>query len=174
METLRAAAFAQNPQAAFALRDHFLKSISLSPGAVVASYSARGSEINPVPLADALRAAGHTIILPVMAGKKQALLFRRHDAGAALIANAVGIQEPEPEAPIIEPDVVLAPLLAFDRRCSRLGTGGGYYDRTLTDLKRRKAILAVGLGFACQELPEIPIESHDVPLDRIVTELKVF
>ena len=174
METRRAEAKAQNPEAPFALRDHFLKAIALPPGSIVASYSARSNEMDPAPLADALRAAGHRVALPVMAGRGKPLVFRIHNPGVPLIENALGIPEPLPEAPIVEPDILLVPLLAFDRQRHRLGAGGGYYDRTLPDLRRRKTILAIGLGFACQELPEIPSESHDASLDRIVTEIEVF
>ena len=91
-----------------------------------------------------------------------------------LIANALGIYEPDPVSPAMEPEILLVPLLAFDRHYHRLGTGGGYYDRTLLELRRHKFILAVGIGFSCQEVAEIPVKSHDAPLDRIATELQVF
>jgi 5-formyltetrahydrofolate cyclo-ligase len=174
MEIRRASVFAENPQAAVALRDHFKKTAGLASGAIVAGYIARGSEIDPAPLIEMLRAAGHKMALPVMAGKDKPLLFRLHEPGAALVANAVGIPEPSPEEPLAMPDVLLVPLLAFDRLGGRLGTGGGYYDRTIQALRRLKPVRAIGLAFACQELPEIPHESHDAALDSVVTELQVF
>lgn len=174
MEKRRAAAQAKNPGAALALRDNFLKSLRLPPGCIIAAYNARGSEIDPAPLADALRAKRHPIALPVIMGRGEPLAFRLHNPGDPLVTNAFGIGEPGPASPFIEPDVVLVPLLAFDARGHRLGTGAGYYDRTLPDLRRQKPVLAVGLAFADQQGPEIPVESHDIRLDRIVTELEVF
>lgn len=174
METRRAEALVQNPQASFALRDRFLKMIVLPPRSVIASYSARGSEMDPAPLAEALRALGHRIALPVMAGRDRPLVFRIHSPGEPLVPNAQGIREPDMAAAVVTPDVLLVPLLAFDRRGGRLGAGGGYYDRTLEDLRGRKTVLAIGIGFACQELAAIPVAPHDAVLDRIVTEIQNF
>ena len=72
-------------------------------------------------------------------------------------------------APRVEPDVVVMPLLGFDARGTRLGYGGGYYDRTLAGMHKRPRL--VGFAFSGQELPEVPREPHDRPLDMIVTEL---
>lgn len=174
IEVRRASALSQNPHASLALRDCFLKKMALQPGHIIASYSAYGSEINPEPVVEYLRKEGHIIVLPVMMGRYQPLLFRQYDGVTPLIRNAVGIYEPNSEAPLLEPDVILVPLMAFDRHHHRLGTGGGYYDRTLECLRKTRSILTVGLAFSCQELPEIPIESHDIPLDRIATEIEVF
>ena len=93
--------------------------------------------------------------------------------GDKLAAGAMGIMEPVAKAPLVEPDVLLVPLLAFDSRGYRLGYGAGYYDRTLTELRQRKKILAIGIAYAGQEVPEVPIESHDARLDKIATETKV-
>ncbi len=174
MEKIRAEACAKNPDAGLALRDNFLKAVALPPQSVIAGYSARGNEINPAALVAALRAQGHTIALPVMGGATAPLVFRIHKDGDKFAANAFGIREPETTAPLAEPDILLVPLLAFDRRGHRLGYGGGYYDRTLHELRRHRKILAIGVGFACQEVPEVPAATHDVRLDRIVTETQAF
>jgi 5-formyltetrahydrofolate cyclo-ligase len=174
MQDRRAKALAENPQAAFALRDRALLELVLPPHAVVASYRAFGSEIDSTPLAEALRAMGHIIALPVVTGEGKALLFRRYEPGDRLAAGALGMSEPMPAAPAVEPDMLLVPLLAFDRRLHRLGYGGGYYDRTLKELRQRKDIVAMGLAFACQEIPEVPVGSHDIRLDKMATELQVF
>ena len=90
--------------------------------------------------------------------------------GEALVPDALGIPAPDVNSAAVLPDVVFAPLLAFDRKGGRLGQGGGHYDRTLANLRRMKAVFVVGLAFAGQELPEIPMEPHDQRLDAILTE----
>ena len=174
MEARRTEARAQNPQAPLALRDQFLKTIILPPRSVVASYNARGSEMNPAPLAEALRDLGHWTAFPVMIGRDKPLVFRLHGRGEPFVANAIGIGEPPETAAPADPDVLLVPLLAFDRRGGWLGAGGGYYDRTLEDLRNRKKVLAIGIGFAGQELATVPAAPHDAVLDRIVTEIQSF
>ncbi len=174
MKDVRAQAFKKNKNAGIVLRDQFLASISLPADRVIASYHAVGSEIDPAILTDALRAAGHRIALPVMMGKTMPLVFREHKAREGLVLNRWGIEEPGPDASSLIPDVVLVPLLAFDRRYGRLGTGAGYYDRTLVALRAKKPILAIGLAFSDQEVPEVPLEEHDALLDRIATDRGFF
>ena len=174
LQERRAKAAAEQPTAHNLLHDLALKQLALPDSAIVASYSAYNNEMNPAPLAEALRARGHTIALPTITGKDEALLFRRYDVGDRLEATAHGILEPLPTAPTVIPDVLLVPLLGFDRRRHRLGYGGGFYDRTLAALRRQKPILAIGLGFACQELPEVPTGPHEAPLDKIATEIEIF
>jgi 5-formyltetrahydrofolate cyclo-ligase len=70
----------------------------------------------------------------------------------------------------VVPEVLIVPLVAFDRRGYRLGYGGGYYDRTLAELRQAGRVAAVGFAFAAQEVPEVPIGPHDAKLDAIVTE----
>lgn len=137
-------------------------------GGIVALYHPAGSEIDPTPLRT--RVAAGSVCLPVAQSRQGALIFRRHMTGEALVPDALGIPAPDVNAAAVLPDVVFAPLLAFDRRGGRLGQGGGHYDRTLANLRRMKAIFVVGLAFAGQELPEIPMEPHDQRLDAILTE----
>ena len=139
------------------------------PGAqVFGLYHPAGSEMDPTPLRARLPADG--VALPVAQSRDGALVFRRHTPGQALVPDALGIPAPGLEAEPVLPDVVFAPLLAFDRRGGRLGQGGGHYDRTLANLRRMKTVLVVGLAYAGQELPEIPMEPHDQRLDAILTE----
>jgi 5-formyltetrahydrofolate cyclo-ligase len=127
MKTRRAEAARQNPDAAEALRDLFLKSIALPEKSIVSFYIARDSEIDPAPLADALRVEGHVLCLPVVEAHGAKLLFRCYAAGDSLVPQgALGIPEPLAATPRAEPDVLLVPLLAFDRKLHRLGYGGGY------------------------------------------------
>ncbi|MDR3448296.1 MAG: 5-formyltetrahydrofolate cyclo-ligase [Alphaproteobacteria bacterium] len=164
----------ENTSAFKALTDHFRENVSLEPGAVVAGYRAFRGEMDPALLIEALRQARHPIALPVVTQRGQPLIFRLHGADDPLAANAMGILEPLPSAPVVEPDVFLVPLLAFDRAYNRLGYGAGFYDRTLTDLRARKPLLAVGVAFAAQEVAAVPVGPYDAKLDKIVTELNVF
>jgi 5-formyltetrahydrofolate cyclo-ligase len=74
----------------------------------------------------------------------------------------------------IDPDVVIVPMLAFDGRGARLGYGGGFYDRTLSALRFKKKITAIGIAFSEQEVEELPIEKNDQFVDCIVTESNTF
>lgn len=161
-----------NPQAALQLRDIALQHLVFPPQCKVASYHNFGSEISPHPLTDVLRMQGHTILLPVIAHKSSPLLFRVHKQSDILIPGWQGILEPPPSAPLEIPDILFVPLLAFNRHFYRLGYGGGYYDRTLAELRKQKNILAIGMAFASQEKDDIPLNSNDVQLDKIVTEVE--
>ena len=139
------------------------------PGSVVSAYVAMGSEIDPCPLFEHLAREGSRTCLPVIQPLGNPLRFRAWLPGEPLVARTWGILEPGDGAAEVEPDILLVPLLAFDRRGMRLGYGGGYYDRTLERLRALKPIIAIGLAFAAQELPQVPSARHDQPLDRILT-----
>lgn len=138
------------------------------PGVVSAFYPMEG-EIWPLALMAALRKRGHTLALPVMQGKTDPLLFRAWTPGDELIAGVWGIRQPAPSKPVVLPDILLVPLLAFDRRGYRLGYGGGYFDRTLADLRQKKTILAVGLALDELEVDAVPHLDYDERLDWILT-----
>ena len=87
-----------------------------------------------------------------------------------MAAGAFGIPAPPPEAAEVVPEVLLVPLLAFDRAGHRVGWGAGFYDRTLETLRAARAIIAIGVAFAVQEVDFVPHGPHDQPLDWIVTE----
>jgi 5-formyltetrahydrofolate cyclo-ligase len=102
-------------------------------------------------------------------GQGQPLKFREWSPGCAMVEGEFGAWIPA-EGAWIEPEVLIVPLVGFDRRGFRLGYGGGFYDRTLELLRARRPTLAVGFAFAAQELPEVPIEPTDQRLDAILTE----
>jgi 5-formyltetrahydrofolate cyclo-ligase len=164
----------ENEEASWKLTENFLRHIRLEKGAVIGGYSAVREEMDLTDLNEVLRAKGHKITLPVMTGKGKPLIFRVHEKGDRLLANPLGILEPDSTAAGVFPDVLLVPLLAFDRRRNRLGYGGGYYDRTISKLRSHKPVLALGIAYACQEVSEIPMGPNDIPLDNIITELDVF
>ena len=153
-----------------ALRDNFISAISLDKNQIISSYCAFRNEMGPALLVEYLRAAGHRIALPVTGDKGTALTFRLHTADEPLIPNKMGILEPPASAPVVEPDVLLVPLLAFDAERNRLGYGGGFYDRTIAGLRLQKKILAVGIGYSWQQVEKIPVWENDARLDKIVTE----
>jgi len=156
--------------AAVKLRDHFVEKLSLPANHVVASYNARDGEINPALLVTALRAQGHRIVLPVIVGHGLGLIFRSYNEGDVFMTSPMGIAEPLADKEQVDPDILLVPLLAFDRRGYRLGYGGGYYDRTLAGLRHKKTILTIGIAYAYQEVAEVPTGPHDARLDYIITD----
>ena len=139
------------------------------PGAVVSAYSAMGSEIDPRPLLQSLAQSGFRTALPVVTPLGNPLRFRAWSFGEQLLARTWGILEPADDAPEVEPDVLLVPLLAFDRSGVRLGYGGGYYDRTLARLRAMQQVVAIGLAFDEQALPEVPCGPYDQRLDWVLT-----
>jgi 5-formyltetrahydrofolate cyclo-ligase len=159
----------QREEASRSVAAHFLVGVRLAPGDVVAGYWPIREELDCKPILTRLMDSGQPVCLPVVVGDGQPLALRLWRDGEALYPAGLGTLAPEEGAPLVEPDVVLMPLLGFDRSGTRLGYGGGYYDRTLAALGKRP--LLVGLAFAGQALDiVIPREPHDVPLDLVVTE----
>jgi 5-formyltetrahydrofolate cyclo-ligase len=140
------------------------------PGMVAAGYSPIRSEIDPAPLLQALARRGARLALPVIVGRDQPLIFRSWSADTTLVRGQFGILEPSPDAAVLEPDIVLVPLAAFDRAGHRIGYGAGHYDRTFARLRPSKRFIAVGMAFSVQEIPQVPALPHDARLDYIATE----
>jgi len=140
---------------------------------VVAGYFPKGSEMDIRPLLDRLRQLGCSVALPVMVGPERPMEFRLWNVGEDLKAGPFGILEPGPSSPVVRPTVVLAPMLAFDRKGRRLGYGGGYYDRTLESLGGTSHVTVVGIAYAAQEIDHVPHDSHDHPLDYVATETEL-
>lgn len=127
-------------------------------------------EIDLRPLMTELHAEGCTLALPVVQGRGQRLLFRAWRPGDALEAGAFGTVQPLSRCEVVEPDALLVPLLACDREGWRLGYGGGFYDRTIEELRRKRPVTAVGVGFDGQFLPEVPHGPDDQRLDWLLTD----
>jgi 5-formyltetrahydrofolate cyclo-ligase len=158
-------------EAAQTVAEHFFNHIDLPSGAVVAAYWRIRDELDCQPILVRLMDSLQPVVLPVVLGPEEALEMRVWEQGAALYPSGFGTLAPAELAPQAEPDVVLMPLLGFDHMGTRLGYGGGYYDRTLAQLSKKPRL--IGLAFAAQELESIPRESHDIPLDVVVTETGV-
>jgi 5-formyltetrahydrofolate cyclo-ligase len=144
--------------------------VEVTPGIVVSGFSPLKSEISPLPLLRRLADAGASLALPVVAGRGQPLIMRAWSFGAPLISGVWGIREPPADAPELFPDILIVPLLAFDRRGHRIGYGAGYYDMTISDLRAMKPVLAIGLAFAAQEIAAVPTTPRDARLDLVLTE----
>ena len=140
--------------------------LPLTPGMIVGGYHALASEADPALLLQALAERGHPIAFPRVIAKGSRLAFHRVPDGGALLTGAWGIQEPASHFPLVEPDLLLVPLLAFDDHGHRLGYGGGFYDRTIAAL----GVPAFGVAFAQQQMASLPVEAHDMALAGILTE----
>jgi 5-formyltetrahydrofolate cyclo-ligase len=171
----RKAAFARR-KAAFAAghpaQAAFLSSVLAGyRGVPVSSYMAMRSEIDPTPAMEEASAHG-PVGVPVIIGKDQPLQFRRWEPGVAMVDGGFGAMIPS-KGDWMRPEIVIVPLVAFDRAGGRLGYGGGFYDRTLQLLRAEGPILAIGFAWAAQEDQDLPLEATDQPLDLIVTEAGV-
>ena len=186
---------------------------------MLAGYYPKESEIDPLPLMGMLCNLGCKSCLPITPHEHKALSFHSWRIGDALVAGRYKTQQPQPSATRVIPQLVLVPLLAFDKQCYRLGYGGGFYDRTFAQLRPPKpqqhqpyhssyshhqprfhtplspfgrpppsgyqqpfsppakpsgrtqaSVVAVGVAFAGQEIGQVPVEHHDLPLDAVVCE----
>jgi 5-formyltetrahydrofolate cyclo-ligase len=147
--------------------------LAVTPGTIVSGFMPLKSEINPLPLMRKLAGQGARLALPVVVGRGKPLVMREWVFGEPLVAGVWGIREPKPEAAVVDPDILLVPLLAFDRAGHRIGYGAGYYDLTLAQLRARKPVIAAGLAFAAQEVATIPATPRDARLDLVLTEREV-
>jgi len=129
------------------------------------------TEIDPRPAMAEATAHG-PVGVPVITAAAQPLKFSRWTPDADMIGGPFGAMIPAVED-FFEPEILIVPLLAFSRKGGRLGYGGGFYDRTLEQLRTKRATLAIGFAFAGQELDDLPLEPTDQPLDMIVTETGV-
>ena len=166
----RQQAAAAAPDAGARLKANLLAAVPSLPAAAVAAFWPMGDEIDVRPLLLHFHAQGHVCALPATGRRGETLRFRRWTPDTELVPAVFGTREPPPEAPPVDPDLLLVPLLAFDAAGWRLGYGAGFYDRTLADLRARKNVLAVGVAYAAQEAPAVPHDGADQRLDWIVTE----
>lgn len=139
----------------------------LEPGKVVSSYVPLGSEADPAMLAWAARQAGCRIALPFVVSRADPLRFLLWDQNAPLVAGPMGLQQCDSACEEVAPDIILTPLVAFDADLNRLGQGAGHYDRAFA---AHPQAWRLGVAWSIQQLPSLPFEPWDMPLDAIVTE----
>ena len=137
---------------------------------IIAAYWPIRTELDPIPLLKSLMAKGMVACLPVTPQEGQPLSFHQWDGQAELEEGPYGTKQPSPSLPQIDPDLILAPLLAFDADCWRLGYGGGFYDRTLAALeaKGHKAHV-IGIAYDEQQVEQVPKGLYDRALSAILT-----
>jgi 5-formyltetrahydrofolate cyclo-ligase len=139
----------------------------LSPGLTVASYVPVRGEADPSPLARAAVEAGCVIALPHVVRRDLPMRFLSWETEAALIAGPFGLHQPAEDAAELEPDIILTPLVGFDRSGNRIGQGAGYYDRAF--VAHPKA-WRVGIALSVQQVDTLKPDPWDVPLHAIATE----
>jgi 5-formyltetrahydrofolate cyclo-ligase len=143
-----------------------LKSI-LKPGRTVAAYFAIGSEANPMPILDYALSVGCKTALPHVTSLSSPMQFLSWSPGEALEQGPFNLLQPCSANLAIVPDIILAPLVAFDRSLSRLGQGAGHYDRALSLLSD---VIVIGIGWSVQETDYLIVDPWDIPMDAVLTE----
>lgn len=172
---LRTALFARRKAAhGDAARDaaanaRLVEMIGAANGLVVSGFRPIRTEIDPTAAMTALHAAGAGLCVPVIEAKGAPLRFREWTPGTAMERGAFGAEIPASGA-WLEPEILIVPLLGWDRAGRRLGYGGGFYDRTLARLRLKGPARAIGFAYAAQELPAIPAGPEDERLDAVATE----
>ena len=141
---------------------------------IVSGFIPYKSEITTVPMLSRLRRDGWQTCLPIVIAAEQPLIFRAWAPGDPLVPGVWDIPIPLDTAAELLPDMLLVPLLAFDRKGFRLGYGGGFYDRTLEKLRELKKVVAIGVAYHAQMVGEVPVGIHDAPLDYVMTEQETF
>ena len=150
--------------------------LPVEPGLVVSGFFPIWSEADIRPLMARLRARGARLCLPVVMDR-ETIVFRELVPGADLVDTGFGTRGPGPDAAVLDPDMLLVPLSAFDASGNRIGYGAGHYDRAIARLREKgRHPRLIGIAFDCQEVAEVPFEAHDVRLEAVLTEsgLKTF
>lgn len=153
-----------------AAAEHGNRHLDFAPGTVISGFLPIRSEIDARPLLDMLRERGARLCLPVVLDRTR-IVFRELLRGGELVDTGFGTSGPGPNAAVLDPDILIMPLAVFDGRGGRIGYGAGHYDRAITRLHENGLQpRLVGLAFSCQETGRVPMESHDVPMEAIITE----
>ena len=134
----------------------------------IGGYFQVNHEVDDLEILREFAKKNYQISLPVIK-KKFDMDFYKWSFNDPLKINKYGIPEPN-SIKLVYPDVILVPLVAFDSNLNRLGYGGGYYDRLIEKLNRRKKILKIGLAFSVQKINNLPVTKYDKKLDYIVTD----
>jgi 5-formyltetrahydrofolate cyclo-ligase len=157
-------------EGSLAMVEHAGDRIDFEPGMVISGFWPIRSEADIRPLLAHLRTRGARLCLPVVLDR-ETIVFRELVMGAEVVKTGFGTTGPGPEAAVLDPDILLVPLSAFDRAGHRIGYGAGHYDRAIDRLKAKgHAPKLIGIAFDCQEVASVPAEPHDVALDAILTE----
>ncbi|MEO1563393.1 MAG: 5-formyltetrahydrofolate cyclo-ligase [Pseudomonadota bacterium] len=149
---------------------HLIKTVAAIPDVKsIAGYMPIRTEVSPLEAMSAWHGQGYEVSVPVIIAESTPLKWAVWTPEGAMEEGAFGARIPK-NAAFTTPDLLVCPLVAFDARGGRLGYGGGFYDRSLAELRRQKTTYAVGFAYSAQELPNVPQEQTDLPLDCVVTE----
>jgi 5-formyltetrahydrofolate cyclo-ligase len=163
-------------EASLRMLGHAGDAIEFAPGQAISGFWPIRSEVDIRPLMARLGARGARLCLPVILDKKT-IVFRERVAGAPTVETGFGTTGPGEDAAVLDPDIMLVPLSAFDKAGHRIGYGAGYYDRAIERLRQKGHMpRLIGIAFDCQEVASVPAEPHDVALDAMLTEsgLRIF
>ncbi len=170
LEKRNALSVAYRQEAAQAIIPHFFNTITLPERSCISGFWPIRSEIDPRPLMREFEAQGMALCVPAILDA-QTIEFRAMSFGDALVETGFGTMGPPADAPVVDPDIMLIPLAAFDRAGNRIGYGAGYYDRAIAALhQKNKYPVLIGVAFDAQRVDHIAHEPHDVALDYILTE----
>jgi len=163
--------------AGHAVRDQLMDLPAFQAAKNIACYLAYAGEVPTQPLIDYIWQQNKTCYLPVLkTTPEKHLTFHAYHQDAQLMPNQYNIDEPvaTAEIAVTDLDLVLVPLVAFDKNCHRLGMGAGFYDRTFALRKQQETPLLIGLAYELQKVPELIPEDWDVAMDFVVTEKRVY
>ena len=142
----------------------------ISDGETVMVYTSKEKEVNTVPLITTLLKRGNPIVVPIIVKEDISLRLSYLRDRAVLVPSTFGVPEPigsEIPADPDDIDMIVLPMLGFDRKGGRIGYGAGYYDRFL---ERNKRLKKIGIAYACQEVEHLPVDENDIRMDYIITE----
>ena len=157
-------------EASLRMADAGAGAIDFAPGTIVSGFLPIRSEADTRPLMSALREKGAKLCLPIVLDR-ETIIFRELLRGAPMVDTGFGTSGPGPDAEVVDPEMLLVPLAAFDPRGHRLGYGAGHYDRAIARLYAAgRQPRLIGIAFDCQEVARVPDEPHDIVIPEILTE----
>jgi 5-formyltetrahydrofolate cyclo-ligase len=149
---------------------HGAQAVDFTAQDVISGFWPIRGEADILPLLEIFRSHGAKLALPAVVSREE-IVFRQFEAGSDLVEGGFGTKAPGADRPAIDPTIMLVPLAAFDGFGHRIGYGAGFYDRVIANLRKKGlSPWLIGIAFDCQEVPSVPAEQHDIPLDYILTE----
>jgi len=151
----------------------FFKNVTITEKSIIAGYWSIKAELDVIPILKELGKRGHISALPHVENIKKPLVFRKWHEDMIMSEGMFNIKEPSLDN-ILDPDIILVPLLAFDDRGYRVGYGAGLYDRTIVSIKENKPVFTIGMAYESQLCDYVPVEETDVSIDMIVTDKNLY
>jgi 5-formyltetrahydrofolate cyclo-ligase len=150
--------------------ESFFFELDIAPNVITSAFLPIKTEVDLSELIYELWSQQRSVCLPFMLDKEN-IEFREYNKTTELVDNGFGTLAPSGASEVVDPDVMLVPLSAFDETGGRIGYGAGFYDRAIAKLlDNDKTPLLIGVAFVCQQVDRVPCEDHDIALDMILTE----